>query len=101
MKKVIALFCTALMMSVLLCGCDEKEKNKVSDELATLATEVKENIDTMIDDGTVSDGDGYIDEDRDATVRYDATVDDTEALDPTNDNTEADSIFDADPADTM
>lgn len=98
MKKLLLIFCAVLLVSVMLCGCgDEKAENaaeKVGDQVETIASEVKDNVDNMIEDGTVRDGDGYIgDTDRATEAPYES---DTRA---TEDMTENDDVFDTDPSD--
>ena len=64
MKKRLLLFCAALLIAVLFCGCGEEKAEaaaeKVGEQAATIASEVKENVEGMIEDATVRDGDGYI-----------------------------------------
>ena len=58
MKRLSAILSAAVMTALLLCGCGEK--SSAGDELSTMASEVKGDFDRMVDNGTVSDSDGYI-----------------------------------------
>lgn len=92
MKKIICMMCAAAFASALLCGCDagdvKKTAEKVGDQIETIASEFKENVDDMRDNATVSDGDGYIGEDHSAAP--------TAPL-PTENMTDGDGGYDADP----
>ena len=67
MKKRIAALCLIPMLALLLYGCDREDVDKAADQMGdtaeTIASDLKENMDSMIDDGQVKDGDGYIGED--------------------------------------
>ena len=94
MKRIFAVGCAVMMTALLLCGCNENDNNSMSDDLATIASEVRENVDSMIDNGTVSDGDGYIGDNR-STDR--ATERSTEPADSVPDD--GDLIDGEDPTD--
>ena len=61
MKRIIALLCAAVTLAAVLCGCVQKT-SEVREDADKLASEAKDELDEMIANGTVSDGDGYIDE---------------------------------------
>jgi len=63
MKRLLLLIC-AVLIAVCLCSCMQQAGKDLDQTVETLATEIKENMDNMIDNGTVKDGDGYIDESR-------------------------------------
>jgi hypothetical protein len=81
----------------MLVGCSAKDTKKVKDDASEFVSDVKENLDEMIDNATVSDGDGHIgdenrekstetrDEATEETVTGAGVVDDNGALldDPT------------------
>ena len=64
MKRLIALLCVIPLTAALLAGCMQKT-SELKDDTATIASEVKDNFDDMVDNGTVNDGDGFIDENKD------------------------------------
>lgn len=65
MKRLIAFICLSLMMVAIFTGCNPVKT--VEDEAATMMTDVSEAMSDMMPDnntnnGTVTDDDGYIDE---------------------------------------
>ena len=106
MKRLLFLIC-AVLIAVCLCSCMQQAGKDLDRTAETVATEIKENMDNMIDNGTVKDGDGYIDENRqDNTKATEPTVlsNSTDNMDDTrndedkgllNDNTNAAETVDS------
>ena len=110
MKRFTALLCAAVMIAVLMSGCAQKT-SEIKDDADRLASEAKNELDDMIANGTVSDGDGYIDESRypdetrrDETERYSEaeTYDNTDGISYDGDDMNNDGaiIEEADPSDS-
>ena len=79
MKRLLILFCAVCIAAVLLCGCNNKAVEDAGDAMETFASEVRDNVNSMIDNATVSDGDGYIgDNDRMTEPPADTFYDSTE-----------------------
>lgn len=100
MKKRILFLCSVIFVSVILCSCDKEEidktAEKVGDTVETIASEAKDHVEGMIEDGTVDDGDGYI---------GDHTDESKSTAEPTDDKADAeaaedDSLFGTDTKDT-
>ena len=70
MKRMIAFIGAALVAVIALTACSNKDANKMKNDAAVIASEAKDNIDNMIQNGTVKDGDGYIEEEKhtDSTI---------------------------------
>ena len=70
MKRLIALSAVLILTVAMLVGCSPKKTEKMKEDVAVAETEAKDNLDEMIENATVSDEDGYIDEEHtdDATV---------------------------------
>ena len=85
MKRIIALMCAAVTLAAAVSGCAQKT-GEVKEDAEKLASEAKNELDDMIADGTVSDGDGYIDESMypDSTRQDDAERYATDAVDSTD-----------------
>ena len=64
MKRLLLLLCTALLVALFMCSCMQQAGKDVKEAYETVSSEVKENMDNMVDNGTVRDGDGYIGEDK-------------------------------------
>lgn len=110
MKRFLILLCAAVLTALFLCSCDKamKDAGKTAE---SIAADVKDNADGMIDNGKVNDGDGYIgDSDRatssptvsptdmtgtveDITVYDDFTADGDEGVLDTGEETVDDSDF--------
>ena len=57
------------MTAMMLVGCSSKDMNKMKEDVSTIVSEAKDNLNDMVDNATVSDGDGHIGENRqDETV---------------------------------
>lgn len=92
MKKLLAILCAAILTGALLCGCSGKDNQTMGDDMATIASEVKDNVDNMVDNGKVDDGDGYIGDNTQATERpTERNTEPTVSTDASEDN---DSILD-------
>ena len=82
MKRTYLLFTVMILTVMMLVGCSSKDMNKMKEDVSTAVSEAKDNLNQMIDNATVSDGDGHIGEDkRDETAtptdrREDMTEDD-------------------------
>ena len=63
MKRLLLLFCAVVLTAVSLCSCMQQAGRDVQEGVETLASEARENLDNMIDNGTVNDNDGYVAED--------------------------------------
>lgn len=92
MKRIFLILPAALIAALLLCGCGEKEIGDVGDDIATIASEVGDHAERMIDNGTVDDGDGYISEDQDDAPPTDPPTDDA-----TQEASRSDGILAPDP----
>lgn len=67
MKRIMALFCAALLSAALLCGCDEAaDAQSIGDDIENFAEDAKDNAEEMGEDAAVRDDDGYIGVDRPA-----------------------------------
>lgn len=68
MKRITALIAAVLLTVLLFSSCSEAKKTAkdAADEIATIASQAKDNLEDMVDNGTVSDGDGFINEDNKA-----------------------------------
>ena len=66
MKRMTALICAVLCTAMLFSSCTgmKNDVKGVTDDMATMASEMKDNLDKMVENGTVNDGDGFIDEDK-------------------------------------
>ena len=83
MKRLLLFICAALI-AVSLCSCMQEAGKDVKQAYETAASEVKENMDEMIKNGTVKDGDGYIDDKHDAeTVKPTDHIGSTDMTDAT------------------
>lgn len=97
MKRLSAILSAAVMTALLLCGCGEK--SSAEGDPSTTPSEVKGYFDSMLEHGTVSDGDGRIG-DRDPaieratapSVRIGAT-EPTDGMTESFDMTEAESFI--------
>ena len=102
MKKWIIVMCAAVLVTGSLCACDREDVDEtadmIGDKAETIASEVKDNVDGMISNGQVDDGDGYIgDSDEDT----ESVTDPTDLVDPTDmpfmdDETEDGGLLDTD-----
>lgn len=102
MKRILLILCAAIMTAGLLCACDEDTKKTVGDDLATIASQVKDNVDGMIEDGTVRDGDGHIGENQ-TEKASEATRTVTTEEETRSDNgafDDEDDLIDEDPSDS-
>ena len=99
MKKRIWMICAAVLVTVTLCACGTDEAaetgEEIGDRIETYASEVKDHIDGMVENGTVSDGDGYIGEEN----GKDAPDAEADASTPSDDTDSGGGLFDADPTD--
>lgn len=97
MKRLSAILSAAVMTALLLCGCGEK--SSAAGDPSTTPSEVKGYFDSMLDHGTVSDGDGRIGDRDPATERATApygrigATEPTEGMTETYDTTEAESYI--------
>ena len=94
MKKISVILFAVMLTALLLCGCNEKKAEAAGDELATIASEVKDDLDGMVGDGTVKDGDGYIGDGDPASEAYTESA--TDPTDPTGATDGADGLTDSD-----
>ena len=79
MKKILAAAVAVIMCAFTLCSCARNTADSIRNDAGALASEVKDNLDGMINNGEVHDGDGvigetkrYEDDVRDSTVPTDA-----------------------------
>lgn len=70
MKKTIALLSVFILSALVFTGCSQKDMNNMKEDVSSVVSDAKDNLNNMIEDGTVNDGDGHIDEDKhdDATA---------------------------------
>ena len=65
MKRILLLLTVTVVTVMMLAGCSAKDKADMKEDVSTFVSEAKEDLDDMIDNATVSDGDGHIGDQRD------------------------------------